>query len=86
MDKVFIILAKVQYFIEYGVTALFNRASLVYVSENQMFRIYSSIPARMEVPEIVFIVFFGMFSALIASWLAGRKILKLTVTEVLHDE
>lgn len=86
MDKVFIFLAKIQYWFQYAMTAIFSPANLSYVTENQMFKIYSNIPARMDPGEIVLIVFFGIFAALFASWAAGRKILKLTVVEVLRDE
>ncbi|MBQ1795914.1 MAG: ABC transporter permease, partial [Treponema sp.] len=57
-----------------------------YVSENPMFRIYASIPARTVFSEVAAIFFFGIFSSLASSWLAGREILKLNVSEVLRDE
>ena len=86
MRTVFIILSKLQYYFQYVFTALFNPAYLDYINENQMFRIYSNIPARMQAGEIIFIVFFGTFSAVLASYFAGRKIFKMTVTEVLRNE
>ena len=56
------------------------------ISENPMYSVYASIPARMVPSEIILITFFGIFSSLAASWVASRGVLKLTVAEVLRDE
>ena len=63
-----------------------NPAMAIYVRENPMYQVYASIPARMMPAEIVFITIFGVFSALAASWVASRKVLSMTLSEVLHYE
>ena len=79
-------LSKIQFYASYFFIMLTNPANASYVSENPMFRIYASIPARTVFSEVAAIFFFGIFSSLASSWLAGREILKLNVSEVLRDE
>lgn len=86
MDFVFDIIAKVSYWFQYLVTMATNPAMAIYVRENPMYQVYASIPARMFPAEIVFITIFGVFSALAASWVASRKVLSMTLSEVLHYE
>lgn len=86
METVFTIVSKVQYYASYFIAMLFSPQSAAALSENPMFSVYAAIPARMFVSEIIAITFFGIFSALIASWAASRGVLKLTVAEVLRDE
>jgi len=40
----------------------------------------------MELKEIVIIFMFGVLSSVAASFLAGRRLLKVSVAEVLRDE
>ena len=80
------ILAKTQYYAQYIVLKIFSPESLSYLQENPMFSIYAAIPARMELSEIVLIFAFGIMASLFSSMAAERQLLKLTVSEVLHDE
>lgn len=86
MDVIFDVIAKLSYWLQYIVTMATNPAMAVYVRENTMYQVYASIPARMFPVEITFITIFGVFSALAASWVASRKVLSMTLSEVLHDE
>lgn len=86
MDKVFLALAKIQYWLQYAFTRIISPEDAIYVRENTMFAIYASVPARIKIPEVIAIFLFGILSALISSILAGRRITKLNVSEVLRDE
>ncbi|MBO7175494.1 MAG: ABC transporter permease [Spirochaetaceae bacterium] len=86
MDVIFDVIAKLSYWLQYIVTMATNPAMAMYVRENTMYQVYASIPARMFPAEITFITIFGVFSALAASWVASRKVLAMTLSEVLHDE
>lgn len=86
MDKIFVALAKLQYFAQYISTMIFLPEDLQFVQENSMFLVFASVPARMKAVEIMMIFLFGIFSSLFSSVLAGRRIAKLNVSEVLHDE
>ena len=86
MDVIFSLIAKMSYWIQYLFTMATNPAMAMFVRENTMYQVYASIPARMFPAEITFITIFGVFSALAASWVASRKVLAMTLSEVLHDE
>ena len=85
-DVVFTLAAKLMYGIQYLVTALTDRQNLQYVQVNSSYNLYASIPARIFPGEVTAITLFGVFSPLIASWAASRNVLKMTVSEVLHNE
>lgn len=85
-DVVFTLAAKLMYGIQYLITALTDRQNLQYVQINSSYNLYASIPARLFPGEVTEITLFGVFSPLIASWAASRNVLKLTVSEVLHNE
>ena len=85
-DVVFTLAAKLMYAVQYLVTALTDRANLQYVQVNSSYNLYASIPARVFPGEVVAITLFGILSPLIASWAASRNVLKMTVSEVLHNE
>ena len=85
-DIVFTLAAKLMYGIQYLITALTDRQNLQYVQINSSYNLYASIPARLFPGEVTAIALFGVFSPLIASWAASRNVLKLTVSEVLHNE
>ena len=57
-----------------------------YLRENPMYMIYGHIPPRIIPGEVLVIMIFGVFSSLLASWVASRGVLKMTVAEVLRDE
>ena len=85
-DIVFTLAAKLMYGIQCLITALTDRQNLQYVQINSSYNLYASIPARLFPGEVTAIALFGVFSPLIASWAASRNVLKLTVSEVLHNE
>lgn len=85
-DVVFTLAAKLMYGIQYLITALTDCQNLQYVQINSSYNLYASIPARLFPGEVTAITLFGVFSPLIASWAASRNVLKLTVSEVLHNE
>ena len=85
-DIVFTAAAKIMYAISYLVTAITDHANLQYVQENSSYNLYASIPARIFPGEVIAITLFGIFSPLIASWAASRNVLKMQVSEVLHNE
>ena len=78
--------ARVMFWLQYLVTAIFNRQNLMYVQENSSYAVYANIPARIFFREVVMIALFGIISPLLASWAASKNILKMTVAEVLHNE
>lgn len=86
MESVFMLLSKAEYWIQYLGAMIVSPQTASALSENPMFMVYASIPARMVPSEIVLITLFGIFSSLVASWVASRGILKLTVAEVLRDD
>ena len=86
MDKVFIILSKVSYYISLFVVMLLNSANGDYVRENPMFMLYANIPPKIFLNEVIMISLFGIFSSLVASFVASRSVLKMTVAEVMRDE
>ncbi len=86
MDTVFVIISKVTFYVQYFFVFIFNSANVYLVSENPMFLFYARIPTRMDVVETTLITLFGLLSALCASWIASRRILKLFAAEVLRYE
>ena len=78
--------ARLMYWLQYIVTAIFNHQNLLYVQENSSYAVYANIPARIFFREVVMIALFGIASPLFASWAASKNVLKLTVAEVLHNE
>lgn len=85
-DTVFRAASKVMYAFSWLGTAITNPANLVYVAENPMYNFYAQIPARVFPGETFIIVLFGLLAPLIASTLAGKNVIKMTVAEVLHNE
>ena len=85
-DIVFTFAAKLMYAVQYLVTAITDPANLQYIQVNSSYNLYASIPARVFPGEVIAITLFGIFSPLIASWAASRNVLKMTVSEVLHNE
>ena len=85
-DIVFTGAAKIMYAIQYLVTAITDRQNLEYVQINSSYNLYASIPARVFPGEVIAITLFGILSPLFASLAASRNVLKMTVSEVLHNE
>ena len=85
-DVVFNLAAKIMYGVQYLVTAITNRENLQYVQVNSSYNLYASIPARIFPGEVTAITLFGIFAPLFASWAASKNVLKMTVSEVLHNE
>lgn len=86
METVFILLSKLSYYASLFAVMLVNPAGGDFVRENPMFLLYASIPPKIFLSEVVMIALFGICSSLLASLLASRGILKMTVVEVLRDE
>ena len=86
MSTVFMIISKSVYFVQYFFTMIFNNSNLDLVTENPMFMYYAEISTRMKFNETALITLFGLLSALVASWCASKKILKLFAAEVLRYE
>lgn len=86
METVFIVLSKLSYYTNLFVVMLLNPANGEYVRENPMFMLYASIPPKIFLNEVFIIVLFGIFSSLLASFIASRGVLKMTVVEVMRDE
>jgi len=85
-DVIFNAAAKIMYFFQYIFTAITDRENLMYIQENSTYSIYARIPARIFPRELVFITLFGILSPLLASLAASKNVLKMTVSEVLHNE
>ena len=85
-DLVFNAAAKIIYALQYVWLFISDRESLIYLSENSSFILYASIPARIFPLEVFIIMLFGIISPLTASFMAGRNVMRLSVSEVLHDE
>jgi len=86
MSRIFIIMSKIVYYVQYFVLSLLSPSGVVYLNENSMYLVYANIPPRIFVNEVFFITIFGIFSSLFASWIASKNVLKLTVAEVMRDE
>lgn len=85
-DVIFMATAKIMYGLQYAFTAITNHENLAYVQENSTYQLYATIPARVFPGEVVLITLFGIFAPLFASWAASKNVLKMTVSEVLHNE
>lgn len=83
---VFELVSSVMYWVQYFFVMIVSPDMAAFVRENPMYRVYASIPARMLFHEIFLITLFGFFAPLVASYLASRKVLSMTVSEVLHNE
>ena len=86
MDTVFLILSKLSYYASLFAVMLANPSNGDFVRENPMFMLYASIPPKIFLSEVVMISLFGIFSSLLASFLASRAVSKMTVVEVMRDE
>lgn len=86
MSHVFDFIAKLIFYWNYGIAKIFNPDVAQYVQENSMFSVYASIPAVIQVWDVVLVCVFGLLSPFIASERAGANILKMNVQEVLHNE
>ena len=86
MSSIFTLMSKFVYYVQYFAIMLVNPELGPELSENPMYLLYAHIPPRIFPGEVLAITIFGVFSSLIASWIASRGVLKLTVAEVLRDE
>ena len=84
--SVFLGVSHCLYWVELFFTSVFSPENAAFVTENQMYAIYASIPARIIPSEVLLISLFGVLSPLLASALASRSVLKLKIAEVLHNE
>ncbi|MDE5799001.1 MAG: FtsX-like permease family protein, partial [Treponemataceae bacterium] len=86
MGAVFSLMSKLVYAAQRFAYMLVSPQSAAFVRENPMYMIYGNIPPRIIPGEVLVITIFGIFSSLLASWVASRGVLKMTVAEVLRDE
>jgi lipoprotein-releasing system permease protein len=86
METVFMVMSKLVYFVQVFGSMLIAPESASYIQENPMYQLYANIPARIVPHEVLLITLFGIFSALAASWIASRSVLKMTIAEVLRDD
>ena len=84
--SVFLAVSHCLYWLELFFTSVFSPENAAFVTENQMYAIYASIPAQIIPSEVLLISLFGVLSPLLASALASRSVLKLKIAEVLHNE
>ena len=84
--SVFLGISHCLYWLELFFTSVFSPENVAFITENQMYAIYASIPARIIPSEVLLISLFGVLSPLLASALASRSVLKLKIAEVLHNE
>lgn len=85
-EFVFSMAAKIMFWLQYAVTAVFNRQNLEFVQENSTYITYAAIPAQIFFREVYMISIFGVISPVFACWAASKNVLKMTVAEVLHNE
>ncbi|MBR1404709.1 MAG: ABC transporter permease [Treponema sp.] len=86
METVFLLLSKLTYYASLLATMLVSPENGDYIRENPMFYLYANIPPKIFLNEVVLIALFGICSSLVASLLASRGVLKMTVVEVMRDE
>ena len=84
--SVFLGVSHCLYWLELFFTSVFSPENVAFITENQMYAIYASIPAQIIPSEVLLISLFGVLSPLLASALASRSVLKLKIAEVLHNE
>ncbi|MCI1209060.1 MAG: ABC transporter permease [Treponema sp.] len=86
IGSVFVFAAKAIYAVQYFFTMIASPADSIFIRENPMYFVYAQIPARIVPQEVLLITIFGIFSSLLASWVASRSVLQMTAAEVLRDE
>ena len=84
-DVVFNLVAKIMFMFEYLYTLITNPSFAAYVTENSIYSLYASIPARVFYDEVIMIALFGIFCPLIACYFASKNVLKMKIVEVLHE-
>lgn len=86
MDAVFSIFADILFYVKYFFVMLVNPENSYMVRASSIYLYYARMSARVVFSEAAAITLFGVLAALLASWMASRNVLKLSVAEVLHDE
>ena len=86
METVFMLLSKISYYASLFAMMLVSPENGDLLRENPMFMLYASIPPKIFLNEVLVIALFGILSSLLASFLASRGVLKMTVVEVMRDE
>ncbi len=86
MSSIFMFISNFMFYSEYLFTRIFSPQNASFVRQNPMYQVFASIPAQINFSEVVLICVFGILAPLIASWCASHNVLKMNVTEVLHDE
>lgn len=86
MSVVFSIISNIYYYAELGFTKIFNPSAVQFVTENPMFRLYGNIQTRVIPSEVIMVFLFGLLASFLASLFAGKKIMSVTLSEVLRNE
>lgn len=86
MEWIFSFVSKIAYQVQNFFTWLFMPEMLSYVRQNMVYMLYATIPAKMVFSEIMMITLFGVLASLLAAWFASKKVLTLSIAEVLRDE
>lgn len=83
---VFTCVSKILYGFEYFFTIITSPQNIGYLQENSSYALYATIGAKVFYSEVFFVFLFGILSPLIASWIASKNVLKMTIAEVLHHD
>lgn len=86
MDKIFLFLGRATYLAQYVSTWIFDRGNISYVTENEMFEVYSKISAVIKPFEVAIFALFCTVCPTICAAVATRKIFYTNVLEALAHE
>lgn len=86
MDSVFSLFSNLLFYVQYFFTMLVHPEDSYLIRASSIYLYYARLSARVVFSEAAAITLFGVLAALLASWMASRNVLKLSVAEVLHDE
>lgn len=86
MKSVFLFAGGALYAARYLAAMVVSPERAALLSENPMFALYASIPARVFASEIFLTALFGIAAPLAASFAASGAVLKMNPAEVLRDE
>ena len=86
IKSVFTFASSFMYYVSYFFVCLLMPENAEVVSHNPMYLLYASIPAQIFVKEVFLVAIFGLFSPIVASFVASKDVLKMTISEVLHNE
>ena len=85
IGSVFIFLSEAEFYFQYFITSIFSPQNLPFLTKNSSFELFASIPAVSKPFEVFVVCLFGILTPLISSWFASKNILKMNISEVLHE-